>query len=514
MKKYWIQMVMCLIIGNSYLQSQNIGDFTSINPMAQTEQFAFPSTHSFQKLVEVGDALTEGGIMPINNDFTGYVPILNSSANGFLSVSSENRPGGVTIFDINFNTSSKLWETTLSQAVDFSPVFGTVRNCSGTVTPWNTIITSEESTTTLDENSDGYNDYGWNVEVDPVTKTVIAKHWAMGNFAHENIVVHPNERTAYQGADSNPGYLYKFVANTAQDLSSGLLYVYSGSKNGSGNWLLLGNTTQSERNSTLLQSANLGATIFNGIEDVEIGPNGWVYFAVKREGQVYRFNDSHPISGTTVTMETFVGNTSYSIEHEFGTTLVDWGNGNDNLAFDGDGNLWVLQDGGREYIWVVESGHSQTNPKVKIFGISPIGSEPTGITFSPDFKYLFMSIQHPSPSNAASQIDAAGNEIHFNKGTVLVIALNENLGKVLAINNVNRNPASISVSPNPLGFDKTLNIYGKNINTVELLSITGRLLKKRVFKQIDNTKLKLNNYKTGIYILRINSKHTFKIVIK
>ena len=29
--------------------------------------------------------------------------------------------------------------------------------------------------------------------------------------------------------------------------------------------------------------------------------------------------------------------------------------GNDNLAFDGEGNLWVLQDGGHDYIWVVDS---------------------------------------------------------------------------------------------------------------------------------------------------------------
>lgn len=54
-------------------------------------------------------------------------------------------------------------------------------------------------------------------------------------------------------------------------------------------------------------------------------------------------------------METYVVNTSYDIEHENGTTSANWGYGNDNLAFDGDGNLWVFQDGGNNYIWLVET---------------------------------------------------------------------------------------------------------------------------------------------------------------
>ena len=82
-------------------------------------------------------------------------------------------------------------------------------------------------------------------------------------------------------------------------------------------------------------------------------------------------------------METFVGNMEYLIDHGEGETLVSWGTGNDNLAFDDQGNLWVLQDVSLKYIWV-EKGHTQENPKMKLFGIAPVGSEPTGITFTPD----------------------------------------------------------------------------------------------------------------------------------
>jgi secreted PhoX family phosphatase len=109
--------------------------------------------------------------------------------------------------------------------------------------------------------------------------------------------------------------------------------------------------------------------------------------------------------------------------------MVSWGTGNDSLAFDGEGNLWVLQDGDENYIWVVEKSHTQDQPKVNLFGIAPLGSEPTGITFTPDYKYLFMSIQGPDETNESSeQIDAAGRGISFNNHISIVIAREEHLG--------------------------------------------------------------------------------------
>ncbi|MDB9960671.1 DUF839 domain-containing protein [Oceanihabitans sp.] len=495
----------------SSVRAQNISDFISVEPVIQNENFIFPDTHVFQKIIETEDPIIAGGFMPRNNDFTGFVPISGSSLNGYLSINKERPIGGVTILDINFNVTTRLWETSYSQLVDFSPVVSTSRNCSGTVTPWNTIISSEEAISTDDSNSDGYYDLGWNVEIDPASKTVINKVWAMGNFRHENIVVHSNQRTAYQGADSNPGYLYKFVAETAQDLHSGLLYVYVGPKDGQGNWVLLNNTSPEGRNTTLSQSLAAGATSFIGIEDVEIGPDGMAYFAVKGEGVVYRFQDSDPISGTTAEMETFVGNMSYDISHNSGITSTAWGNGNDNLAFDNQGNLWVLQDGGQNYIWVVEPDHTQANPKVKLFGISPLGSEPTGITFTPDFKYLFMSIQHPDAANLANQVDAAGDIIDFNKSISFAIALQDNLGETLSINNIEEN--DIKVYPNPLYNYKLLNISSAQvIKTVKLFSIDGRLIMEKKFTNLLKVELNLDSLISGMYLLKINDVN-FKLLI-
>lgn len=416
------------LFSTNLLISQEIGDFISVEPIGQSSSFVIPQGFRFQKIIQTGEALTQGGTMNGNHDFTGFVPISGSSSNGYLSINKENTPGGVTVLDVSLNA-DMLWVTSLSEDLDFTNVGGTARNCSGTVTSWGTVITCEE-TTSADNNMDGYNDLGWCVEIDPANKSVLNKLWAVGNFAHENIVIHPNNRTAYLGADSNPGYLFKFVADVGADLSTGNLFVYKGSKSGAGNWIQLNNTTQTDRNTTLSQCSALEATVFNGVEDVEIGNDGLVYFAVKGEDRVYRFQDSDPIAGTVVPdMETYVGGMSYEITHENGVSLVPWGTGNDNLAFDGEGNLWVTQDGSDNYIWVVKSGHTQSNPKVEIFGRSPQGSEPTGITFSPDFKYLFMSIQHPSSGNNSSlQLDASGLAIGFEEDISLVIARAEHLG--------------------------------------------------------------------------------------
>ena len=80
------------------IHSQTIGTFISVQPTAQTEKFVLPSTHRFQVLAQTGDALTGGGMLNENPDFTCYVPIANSSTQGYISLNHETAPGGVTIY--------------------------------------------------------------------------------------------------------------------------------------------------------------------------------------------------------------------------------------------------------------------------------------------------------------------------------------------------------------------------------------------------------------------------------
>jgi len=118
------------------------------------------------------------------------------------------------------------------------------------------------------------------------------------------------------------------------------------------------NQTVDQRNNVLQTADILNATVFNKIEDVEISPDGLVYFAVKSEDRVYYFKDTNPSGSGQVNFKgTYVGGRSYNIKLNNGATVSEpWGTGNDNLAFDNAGNLWVLQDGSEDHIWLVKNG--------------------------------------------------------------------------------------------------------------------------------------------------------------
>ncbi len=427
----------------------NIADFTSITPTEQQPYFVIPESHRFQVLVQSGDDyLSGGGQIPARNDFTGYVPIDGSSEKGYLSINHENPIGGVSILDIHYDVNSLLWVVDDSEAVPINSedLVQTIANCSGTVTSWNTVISCEEFTSATDFNNDGYNDVGWCLEIDPATRQVMEygngkteKLWALGNMAHENVVVANDERTVYLGEDGNTACVYKFIADEATNLYSGKLYtlvldadLVDGEPTiTTGKWVQVPNDTPEERNVTYTVAADLGGNYFGLVEDVEISPlDGKIYFAAKEFGRVYRFTDD----GETVSdFEVFVGGQSYEITTSEETFTTDWGRGNDNLAFDDKGNLWVLQDGSNDYIWVVAPTHSQEEPDVRIFATTPIGSEPTGITFSPDYRFLFMSIQHPDDEDNLPQLDATFNEVTINRATTLVIALADQLGAQLPV---------------------------------------------------------------------------------
>ncbi len=313
----------------------------------------------------------------------------------------------------------------------------------------NTIIVSEEDVASGNANSavDGYTDLGWLIEIDPATRTVINqagdnpaadKLWAVGRANHENAAIRSDNLVLYTGTDDPTfGFIHKFVPTVPGVFSSGVLYVLQTTGSlGTGTWVPVSNSSVADRNNCRTLSQSAGAYNFNGVEDVEIGPDGKIYFAAKGEGKIYRFIDNGTVgTGTDVTgLEVFAGNSSYptlinyDVDGAGPLGTEQWGTGNDNLCFDGEGNLWVLQDGGRNHIWVIGPGHTQASPQVRLFAKTPSGCEPTGITFSPDYNFLFLSFQHPSGSNSTAQTDASAASVIFNTHTTVVIARTENLG--------------------------------------------------------------------------------------
>lgn len=187
-------------------------------------------------------------------DFNGWIPV--SENEGYLFTNWEDRPGGMSRLHLMRDQDGR-WTVQDNDAsmVDFSAVNGTWVNCFGTVSPWNTPLTSEELyfDDTIDWNNENYPyygqaqdladylageintdynatfpnpyDYGYIVEItDPTGAPTPVKHFTLGRYSHENAVVMPDQKTVYMSDDGGGVILFKFVADAAGDLSSGTLY--------------------------------------------------------------------------------------------------------------------------------------------------------------------------------------------------------------------------------------------------------------------------------------------------
>jgi secreted PhoX family phosphatase len=181
-------------------------------------------------------------------DFNGFVS--TGVGEGYLFTNWESYPGGMSRMKIEKDGFGS-WSVTEAMSIDFDAVQGTAANCFGSVSPWGTPLTSEEwivrsslgGTQDADWNdpADTSTDnmealtapdfpnpyrYGYIAEVTVPTSDapIVVKHFAIGRYEHENSTVMPDSKTLYSSQDDTGGVLFKFIANTAEDLSAGTLY--------------------------------------------------------------------------------------------------------------------------------------------------------------------------------------------------------------------------------------------------------------------------------------------------
>jgi secreted PhoX family phosphatase len=510
-------MSACILMGTAAdaqtckTPQRHISNFTSVLPTAQPDSLRIPSTHTFQMIVQKGQPYTDTSKGTVRDlfDFTGYVPFsAGNSRKGYIDLNHEGgntATGGVSVIDVQFDSTKKLWNVTNKALVDFAVAGGTGRNCSGGITPWGTSVTSEETLPTGDANGDGYQDIGWQVEVNPATRAIVDyngngtpdKIFRMGRMSHENFVINDAGTIAYETNDENPGYVFKYVLDTPGKLANGKLYVLKldGALNQSdiGSWIQIPNNTPTECNNVRAAATSAGATNFNSLEDIEIAPHdGMIYFTSKSSSRVYRFRD---MGATVSQVEVFAGDISrqYLINYDHngtkGSAYEQWRDGVDNLAFDDLGNLYVIQDGGRNHIWMVTPCHTQAKPDVKLFAVIPDGAEPTGMTFTPDYRYMFVSIQHPDATNKTAMKDAADSSVIFNRESAIVIARRGYLGKDILADTIvtvgvpqtgtGSNALAITkLYPNPATSDVTVTVSSAatGAGQIKIYSMTGALV--------------------------------------
>ena len=246
----------------------------------------------YQVLLQTGDALSDGrlagGIYSANDgqqillsqkpDFNAFIPTNQDGTNGFLYTAWEDRPAGISQVEIHWNLTSNQWDVLSSQMLNLSSINGGWVLCFGTVSPWGSPLFSEELyfDDTEDWNNPNYRyhdgqqrleaylgnypnpyDYGFIIEMEEAdtSNPELTRHYTMGRYSHENAQVMPDNKTVYLSDDGYDTVLYKFVADTAGDLTKGTLYAakltqdatYDSSTTGFDvDWIELGSSSNSE----------------------------------------------------------------------------------------------------------------------------------------------------------------------------------------------------------------------------------------------------------------------------
>ena len=312
-------------------------------------------------------------------------------------------------------TTTILYDTkTQKKEMEYLSLAGTINNCAGGPTPWNSWISCEETVQKSDSTFE--KDHGYCFEVPAVADGKIhtpVPIKAMGRFNHEAIAVDPKSNCVYLTEDRHDGLLYRYIPNKPGKLHEGgklQAMVINGHKSlDTRNWLNdNGDRVGPEISEgqtfkvSWMDLDNIDAPyddlryrgFFDGAACFGRGEGIWygketIFFACTeggtvRRGQIWKYTPS-TFEGTSQETNS-PGELTLFVEPN-DPTVVD---NADNITIAPWGDLIVCEDGkGTQFLLGVTP-----NGKFYRLGKNAISkSEFAGSTFSPDGTTLFVNIQ-------------------------------------------------------------------------------------------------------------------------
>jgi secreted PhoX family phosphatase len=239
-----------------------------------------------------------------------------------------------------------------------SLVRNTRRNCAGGPTPWGTWLSCEEIV-------DGQ---VW--ECDPAGRATAVVRPGLGRFRHEAAAVDPVGSAVYLTEDQPDGALYRFVPDTASDLSAGRLEVLVDR----GGLLSWAEVPDPDALDPATRDQVEGTRRFDGGEGAWFN-DGVLWFTTKGDHRVWSYV---PATNTL------------TVEYDAATAAEASLTGVDNVTVaEPTGDVFVAEeDGNLEVCVLVPDG---AIPFLRLVGVD--GSELTGPAFSPDATRLYVSSQ-------------------------------------------------------------------------------------------------------------------------
>lgn len=380
-----------------------------------------PENFTYRVVSSLGDRMSDGASVPDKADGMGCFDLGDGQlalvrnhelvstddsggafAMGFGSKDGGFVPGGTTHVILDAKT--------LTVTDQFRSLGGTIRNCSGGVTPWNTWLTCEESTTGPGrEFGEGLvKNHGWVFEVPANARGLVAPEplYALGRFNHEAACVDPETGFVYLTEDRDDSVLYRFIPKQSDQLAMGgrlqamqvvdapdLRNWSAASLRPGGvsavNWLDL-DDVESPNDDLRHRARAKGASLIARGEGIHMA-QGEAYICstsggAARLGQILRLHLSD--TGEQDRLELFFESVS--------TRQFNFG---DNLTVAPNGHLVVCEDQYTEKVdnflrGITPEGHAYPLARLRL------QTELAGACFSPDGTTLFVNVYAPTKTLA------------------------------------------------------------------------------------------------------------------